>query len=82
VAEAAVVGVRDARYGERICAFIVPRTASAPTTAELSAALTAFGVAQFKHPEDVRTIDALPLTATGKVRHESLREMLRAETAQ
>jgi acyl-CoA synthetase (AMP-forming)/AMP-acid ligase II len=82
VAEAAVIGVQDARYGERICAFIVPRTASAPTTAELSAALTAFGVAQFKHPEEVRTIDALPLTATGKVRHESLREMLRAETAQ
>jgi acyl-CoA synthetase (AMP-forming)/AMP-acid ligase II len=81
VADVAVVGVPDPRYGERICAFVVPAASSVPTTAELSAALAEMGVARYKHPEVIRRIERLPLTATGKVRHESLRELLRSEAA-
>jgi acyl-CoA synthetase (AMP-forming)/AMP-acid ligase II len=81
VAEVAVVGVPDARYGERICAFIVPRGgAAAPSLDELTAMLTEMGVARYKHPERVEAIAAMPQTTTGKVRHQSLRELLAAET--
>jgi acyl-coenzyme A synthetase/AMP-(fatty) acid ligase len=81
VRDVAVVGMPDRRYGERICAFIVPSGGSAPSVEELATALTESGVARYKHPEIVRTIDALPLTSTGKVRHESLRELLRRESS-
>ncbi|MHB8329232.1 MAG: class I adenylate-forming enzyme family protein, partial [Acidimicrobiales bacterium] len=80
VKEAAVVGYSDPRYGERICAFIVPKHGSAPTVEEMSAALTEIGVARYKHPERIEVIDALPVSSTGKIRHEGLREILRPET--
>ncbi|HXY92440.1 MAG TPA: AMP-binding protein [Acidimicrobiia bacterium] len=79
VADVAVVGEPDERYGERICAFVVPRAGTAPTVAELTAALTDAGVARYKHPERVIPVDALPLTTTGKVRHSELRERLARE---
>jgi acyl-CoA synthetase (AMP-forming)/AMP-acid ligase II len=81
VADVAVVGEPDERYGERICAFVVPKGAHAPDVDELAAALTEAGVARYKHPERVISIDALPLTNTGKVRHAALREQLAAEHA-
>lgn len=77
IREAAVVGYADPRYGERVCAFVVPQEGGAPTVAELSVALSEMGVARFKHPERIEVVEALPLTTTGKVRHESLRELLR-----
>jgi cyclohexanecarboxylate-CoA ligase len=81
VADVAVVGEPDERYGERICAFVVSKGAHAPDVDELAAALTEAGVARYKHPERVVAIDALPLTNTGKVRHAALRERLAAEHA-
>jgi non-ribosomal peptide synthetase component E (peptide arylation enzyme) len=81
IREVAIVGRPDERYGERICAFIVPAAGRAPDVAELSAMLTELGVARFKHPEEVRSLQAMPLTATGKVWPQALREMLNDETA-
>ena len=77
VRDAAVVGYSDPRYGERICAFIVPSRGHVPSVQEFAAALSDLGVARFKYPERVEEIDSLPLTTTGKVRHETLREILR-----
>ena len=76
VREVAVVGYADPRYGERICAFIVPRGSAVPTVEELSAALREMGVARYKHPERVEISDSLPLTVTGKLRREELRRRL------
>lgn len=81
VSDVAVVGEPDDRYGERICAFVVPKGAHAPDLAGLVALLTDAGVARYKHPERVVAIDALPLTNTGKVRHAELREQLARERA-
>ncbi len=81
VREAAVVGYPDPRYGERICAFVVPFGSHVPSLQELTSALSDMGVARYKHPERVERLESLPLTTTGKVRHESLREMLRNEEA-
>jgi acyl-coenzyme A synthetase/AMP-(fatty) acid ligase len=79
VGDVAVVGEPDERYGERICAFVVPKGSHAPEVEDLVAALTEAGVAKYKHPERVISIDALPLTNTGKVRHQELRDLLAGE---
>jgi acyl-CoA synthetase (AMP-forming)/AMP-acid ligase II len=76
VKDAAVVGVPDARYGERIYAFIVPTGKATPSVEEITVAFGAMGVAKYKHPERIESIAELPLTATGKVRHQALRDQL------
>jgi acyl-CoA synthetase (AMP-forming)/AMP-acid ligase II len=76
VKDAAVVGVPDARYGERICAFIVPSGNAPPTVEAITEAFGEMGVAKYKWPERIEPIDELPLTTTGKVRHQALREHL------
>jgi len=76
VKDAAVVGYADERYGERICAFIVPKGKAPPTVEEVSAAFGDMGVAKYKWPERIEKIDDLPLTTTGKVRHQALRDAL------
>jgi acyl-CoA synthetase (AMP-forming)/AMP-acid ligase II len=76
VKDAAVVGVPDARYGERIYAFIVPTGKAPPSVEEIAVAFGAMGVAKYKHPERIESIAELPLTTTGKVRHQALRDQL------
>ncbi|WP_433567335.1 (2,3-dihydroxybenzoyl)adenylate synthase [Nocardia sp. CA-151230] len=71
VAAAAVVGLPDELFGERICAFIVP-SGPAPTTAELRQAMHARGVADYKLPDEVRIVEELPLTPLGKVDKKAL----------
>lgn len=74
VAEIAIVGVPDARTGERAVAVIVPVN-DAPTVADLAAFLSARGVAKFKLPERVEARAALPKNEAGKV----LKHVLRLE---
>ncbi len=74
IAEVAIVGVPDARTGERACAVVVPKTSSAPDVAELRSYLQAHGVATFKVPEQVVIWDALPRNDAGKV----LKQLIRA----
>jgi non-ribosomal peptide synthetase component E (peptide arylation enzyme) len=79
IKEAAVVGYADPRYGERICAFVVTESGAAPGVEELSQAFADMGVARYKHPERIEVIDSLPVSSVGKVRHEELRQILRAK---
>jgi acyl-CoA synthetase (AMP-forming)/AMP-acid ligase II len=77
IAEAAAVGYPDVRYGERVCAFVVPATGChAPDVAELIRHFAALGVAKQKTPERVVGIEELPRTASGKIRKNELRERL------
>ncbi len=78
IAEIAIVGLPDAKTGERACAVIVPAGAAHPDVASLRVFLDARGVAKFKMPEQVVVQDALPKNATGKV----LKHQLRAELSQ
>ena len=77
VLASAVVGMPDPVYGERVCAFVVPRLTGA--TIGLSA-LTAFleqeGVAKFKWPERIENISEFPVTASGKLSKVLLRNEL------
>ena len=73
-----MVSVPDARLGEKVCAFVVPRGV-APTLPELTDFLRhERHIATQKLPELLVVIDELPTTTTGKVQKFLLREKARA----
>ncbi|WP_327585124.1 AMP-binding protein [Nonomuraea sp. NBC_00507] len=74
VREVALVGLADEVLGERSCACVVPRGAP-PAHQELVAFLRGRGVAAFKIPDRLEIVDALPLTALGKVSKKKLTAM-------
>jgi acyl-CoA synthetase (AMP-forming)/AMP-acid ligase II len=79
VAEVAVVAAPDERLGEHGCAFFRMQAGSeAPDLAAVRAHLEAAGLARQKWPEELRTVDDLPRTPTGKVQKFVLRQQLRA----
>jgi acyl-CoA synthetase (AMP-forming)/AMP-acid ligase II len=80
IAEIAIVGLPDARTGERACAVIVSRNPPGPDVATLSAFLDSQGVAKFKFPEQVVLWDALPKNDAGKVLKHQIRAALAAPT--
>jgi acyl-CoA synthetase (AMP-forming)/AMP-acid ligase II len=75
VLEAAAVGVPDPRFGERVCACIVPRPGESLTFEEMIAFLRG-KIATYKLPEFFRLLDALPRTPTGKVQKGPLRDIV------
>jgi acyl-CoA synthetase (AMP-forming)/AMP-acid ligase II len=75
VRDVAVVGVVDQRWGERICAAVVPDAAAPPTTEDLVAGCRA-RLAGFKTPRRIAFVEELPRTASGKVRKDELRRLL------
>jgi acyl-CoA synthetase (AMP-forming)/AMP-acid ligase II len=76
IAEIAIVGLPDARTGERACAVIVPKIAPGPDVASLRSFLDAQGVATFKTPEQVVIWDTLPKNDAGKVLKHQIRAAL------
>jgi len=75
VAQAAVIGVPDARMGEVGCAFVVPRSGTdAAGLAEELLAWSREQMANYKVPRHVEVTDALPTNASGKVLKTELRE--------
>jgi benzoate-CoA ligase family protein len=77
VLEAAVVGGRDAAGLEVTVAFLVPRAGHEIDAAGIEAHCRE-RMAAFKRPRRIEVVDALPKTATGKVRRFALRETLDA----
>ncbi len=75
IAEAAVVGRPDARWGEAVVAVVAPTPGAVPTR-ERVLALFQGRLARFKHPKHVLFVDALPRTALGKVRKEDVRRLV------
>jgi acetyl-CoA synthetase len=72
---AAAVGVPDKVRGEIVRAFIVPRPGAAPGAA-LAGEIRAFvgeRLAWYQAPREIRFLDELPLTATGKIMRRELR---------
>ena len=83
VALAAVIGVADSVRGEVPKAFVVLKAGQAPGP-ELAAEIQAFvkiRVAPYQYPREVDFIDALPLTASGKIIRRTLREQEAAKRA-
>lgn len=75
VAEAAVVGVPDDTWGEAPVAFVVPAHGSV-VVVDVLHDLCAANLARVKVPREIRVVDDLPRTATGKVRKVELRDSL------
>jgi acyl-CoA synthetase (AMP-forming)/AMP-acid ligase II len=73
VAEAAVVGRPDDRWGEVPIAFVVLRTEATTTPEELIDHCRA-QLAKFKVPKDVVLVDALPRNPSGKILKRELRD--------
>jgi 2-aminobenzoate-CoA ligase len=75
VAECAVIGVPCLERGQKVKAFVVPAADAAPSD-ELVAELQAHAKAQiapYKYPREIEFVEALPKTATGKLRRVELR---------
>ena len=66
VLEAAVVGVADAEYGQRLRAFVVAMPGETLTEEGLRDHVRA-DLARYKVPRDIVLVDELPRNATGKV---------------
>ena len=75
IAEAAVVGLPDPRWGEVPVAVIVPHNDAMPDEATIRAALDA-KLARFKHPRRIVFRATLPRNALGKVQKSVLIEEL------
>lgn len=73
VAAAAAIAVPHPKWGERPLLVIVPQEGETPSKADILGFLKD-RVAHWWLPDDVAYIDAMPLTATGKVSKRQLRE--------
>jgi fatty-acyl-CoA synthase len=76
VAEAVVVGVPHARWGETPCAFIRPADPGRPPGEDELIALCVAQLASYKKPTSVVIVDDLPRNASGKVLKHVLRERM------
>lgn len=72
----ALVGAPDEDLGECSVAFIVPAGGSAPTRGELARFLEERGIAAYKTPDRVRTLEQMPLTPLGKMDKKALSDLL------
>jgi len=79
VSEAAVVGVPDDVWGEKVTAVVVLRPSMSATEAEIIA-VSRDNLAGFKRPKSVVFLDELPKTVSGKIIKRDLRDRLVAGT--
>jgi fatty-acyl-CoA synthase len=79
VAEAAVIAVKDERWGERPLAVIVPRgeAGDPPTLADMTRHLEVYveagTIPRYALPDRIELVDALPRTSVGKLDKKALR---------
>jgi fatty-acyl-CoA synthase/long-chain acyl-CoA synthetase len=74
VAEVALIGVPDTKYGEAPLAVVAPRDAADPPTSEELAAWCREKLARYKNPREYSIVGALPRNPSGKVLKTALRE--------
>ena len=77
IAEAAVVGQPDEKWGEVPVAFVTTRDGAALDAEEVKEFLRG-RLARYKVPKRIDVVDELPKTGTGKIQKFVLREMLKA----
>lgn len=87
IADGKVVSMPDPLYGEKACAFIIPKPGRPlPSVAQLGSFLLAKGLAKFKLPERIEPSESFPVTRVGKLDRAALRaliaEQIRQETDQ
>ena len=80
VVEAAVIGIPDERYGEAVCAVIVPRAGAAPSEATIIAHCRE-RIGGYKLPRRVMFVEQMPKSAMGKILKTELRSMFASHAA-
>jgi fatty-acyl-CoA synthase len=82
VGECAVVGVVDAKWGERPVAFVVPRAGSSLDAAQVCAHVKGCAdrglISRYGVPERVLIVESLERTSVGKLDKKAMRARLRA----
>ncbi|CAK15309.1 (2,3-dihydroxybenzoyl)adenylate synthase [Pseudomonas entomophila] len=78
VTHAGLVAMPDEALGEKSCAFVVSRNPSLKAPA-LRRHLMELGIAEYKLPDRIRLIEAMPLTAVGKIDKKQLRHLVSVE---
>lgn len=79
IAEAAVVGIPDPRWGEAVCAFLRP-AGSAPDVEEVLGWCRR-RLAPHKIPKTIRYVEQIPRNAAGKVLKRELRDQMTDQAA-
>jgi acyl-CoA synthetase (AMP-forming)/AMP-acid ligase II len=78
IADVAVIGLPDARTGERACCVVVVRDGVDVSLEDVSEHCRAAGLARFKHPEQLVVVAELPRSGMGKVAKQQLRAQILA----
>ena len=78
VRDAVVVGLPDARFGERICAVVEPIPGEAPSLADLSAHVREH-LAGYKAPRDLVLVESIGRAPNGKVDYAAAKARALAE---
>ncbi|MEN4474115.1 acyl-CoA ligase FadD12 [Mycolicibacterium cosmeticum] len=73
VAEAAVIGVDDEQFGQRLAAFVVPSGDNRVTADDLKQYVRD-NLANYKVPREITLLDELPRNSTGKIVRRELQE--------
>jgi 2,3-dihydroxybenzoate-AMP ligase len=81
IKSACVVAMPDAVFGEKACAFVIPRDDTLLTLAEVKDFLVARRIAKFKLPERLEVVTEFPISAAGKVLRRELRQIIAAKMA-
>jgi fatty-acyl-CoA synthase len=78
VRDVQVIGVPDKKYGEELCAWIIPKEGTAPTTEDILAFCRG-QIAHYKIPRYIKFVEAFPMTVTGKVQKFLMRKAMKEE---
>jgi non-ribosomal peptide synthetase component E (peptide arylation enzyme) len=77
IKEAAVVAMPHQRLGETLCAYVIAQSGAQLSLDAVLAFVAEAGVAKQKYPERLEVVEDFPRTASGKIRKDRLRAVIR-----
>ena len=81
VKAATLVAMPDEVFGEKACAFVIPKPGMSLTLGELTEFLKGQRIASFKLPERLELVTEFPTSPVGKILKRELRERIAAQLA-
>jgi acyl-CoA synthetase (AMP-forming)/AMP-acid ligase II len=79
ISDVTVIGLPDARTGERVCAVIVPAPGTTVTLESVAAHFAAQGIAKQKTPERIELVETIDRNPMGKALKNEIRERILAQ---